>query len=167
MNKGENSEYSPEKKRINYYEENPKLVKKERKRQSLANNKNIENRENVDEQNIKLNFEDNININPNINLNIFDLNNNFSISQPMNQNNLQKENFSINNNNLDDFLKEIENEENEKNKNNFEKSQNSIENELKGLFQRSKYNVYFQTSRTQNQQFSNIWDDFHQKRDKL
>ena len=151
MNKGQNSEYSPEKKRINYYEENPKLVKKERKRQSLVNNKNIENRENFDEQNIKINFEENMNINPNINLNIFDINNN----------------FSINNNILDDFLNEIENEENEKNKINIEKSQNSIESELKGLFQRSKYNVYFQTSRTQNQQFSNIWDDFHQKRDKL
>jgi hypothetical protein len=93
--------------------------------------------------------------------------NNNCISQPINVNNVPNNSFNINNNILDDFLEELENEEKEKNKINFDKNDKPIENELKGLFERRKYNAYFQMSRTQNQQFSNIWDDFHQKRDKL
>ena len=144
MNKDENLNFSPEKKKINYHEENPKLVKKEKKRQSLGVIKNIDHKENINEHNIKLNFDENMIINKNI----FSFQNNNCVSQPINPNNIPNNNFNINNNILDDFL-------------------NELENELKGLFERRKYNAYFQTSRTQNNQFSNIWDDFHQKRDKL
>ena len=163
MNKDENLNFSPEKKKINYHEENPKLVKKEKKRQSLGVTKNIDHKENINEHNIKLNFDENMIINKNI----FSFQNNNCVSQPINQNNIPNNNFNINNNILDDFLNELENEENEKNKNYFNNNDKPIENELKGLFERRKYNAYFQTSRTQNNQFSNIWDDFHQKRDKL
>ena len=163
MNKDENLNFSPEKKKINYHEENPKLVKKEKKRQSLGVTKNIDHKENINEHNIKLNFDENMIINKNI----FSFQNNNCISQPINVNNVPNNSFNINNNILDDFLEELENEEKEKNKINFDKNDKPIENELKGLFERRKYNAYFQTSRTQNQQFSNIWNDFHQKRDKL
>ena len=165
MNKQGNFEYSPEKRKINYYEENPKAVKKERQRQSFENNK-IAHKENIDEQNIKINFEENIKINPGI-LNL--QNNNFCVSQPSDQNNMQNNignNFCMNNI-LDDFLNELEDEEKVKSQNFMNKNECSIGDELKGMFKRNKYNAYFQTSRTQNQQFSNIWDDFHQKRDKL
>ena len=163
MNKDENLNFSPEKKKINYHEENPKLVKKEKKRQSLGVTKNIDHKENINEHNIKLNFDENMIINKNI----FSFQNNNCVSQPINPNNIPNNNFNINNNILDDFLNELENEENEKNKNYFNNNDKPIENELKGLFERRKYNAYFQTSRTQNNQYSNIWDDFHQKRDKL
>ena len=43
----------------------------------------------------------------------------------------------------------------------------SLKSELNGVFEKNKYNIYFQASRTQNPQFSNVWEDFHQKRDKL
>ena len=165
MNKQGNFEFSPEKRKINYYEENPKAVKKERQRQSFENNK-IAHKENIDEQNIKINFEENIKINPGI-LNL--QNNNFCVSQPSDQNNMQNNignNFCMNNI-LDDFLNELEDEEKVKSQNFMNKNECSIGDELKGMFKRNKYNAYFQTSRTQNQQFSNIWDDFHQKRDKL
>ena len=165
MNKQGNFEYSPEKRKINYYEENPKAVKKERQRQSFENNK-IAHKENIDEQNIKINFDENIKINPGI-LNL--QNNNYCISQPLDPNNLQNNisnNFCMNNI-LDDFLDELEDEEKFKSQNFMNKNECSIGDELKGMFKRNKYNAYFQTSRTQNQQFSNIWDDFHQKRDKL
>ena len=167
MIKQGNFEFSPEKRKINYYEENPKAIKKERQRQSLENNKIIAHKENIDEQNIKINFDENIKINPGI-LNL--QNNNFCISQPIDPNSLQNNisnNFCMNNI-LDDFLNELEDEEKGKSQNFFNnKNEGSIGDELKGLFKRNKYNAYFQTSRTQNQQFSNIWDDFHQKRDKL
>ena len=163
MINGDNLNFSPEKKKINYYEENPKLIKKAKKRQSLVNTKNIEHNENINEHNIKLDFDENMQINQNI----FSFQNNNSISQPININNVPNNNFNINNNILDDFLQELEDEENEKNKNCFDKNDKPIENELKGLFERRKYNAYFQTSRTQKDQCSNIWDDFHQKRDKL
>ena len=166
MNNQGNFEYSPEKRKINYYEENPKAVKKERQRQSLENNKIIAHKENIDEQNIKINFDENIKINPGI-LNL--QNNNFCVSQPSDQNNMQNNignNFCMNNI-LDDFLNELEDEEKVKSQNFMNKNECSIGDELKGMFKRNKYNAYFQTSRTQNQQFSNIWDDFHQKRDKL
>ena len=167
MNKQQNLEFSPEKRKINYYEENPKAVKKERQRQSLGNKKIIEHKENIDDQNIKINFDENIIINPD-NLDL--QNNNFSISQPIDpntgSNNINNNNFCMNNI-LDDFLNELEDEENSKNKIFLNKNESSIAEELKGQFKRNKYNVYFQTSRTQNQQFSNIWDDFHQKRDTL
>ena len=101
----------------------------------------------------------------NINTELLNFDNNFSISQPINPNNIQNNNFSMNNNILDDFLNEIENEEKEKNY--LGKKDITIGEELKGSFQRNKYNNYFQTSRTQYNQFSNIWDDFHQKRDKI
>ena len=165
MNKQGNFEFSPEKRKINYYEENPKAVKKERQRQSFENNK-IAHKENIDEQNIKINFDENIKINPGI-LNL--QNNNFCVSQPSDQNNMQNNignNFCMNNI-LDDFLNELEDEEKVKSQNFMNKNECSIGDELKGMFKRNKYNAYFQTSRTQNQQFSNIWDDFHQKRDKL
>ena len=165
MNKQGNFEYSPEKRKINYYEENPKAVKKERQRQSFQNNK-IAHKENIDEQNIKINFEENIKINPGI-LNL--QNNNYCISQPIDPNNMQNNisnNFCMNNI-LDDFLNELEEEEKVKSQNFMNKNEGSIGDELKGMFKRNKYNAYFQISRTQNQQFSNIWDDFHQKRDKL
>ena len=35
MNKQQNLDFSPEKKKINYYEENPKLVKKEKKKRII------------------------------------------------------------------------------------------------------------------------------------
>ena len=162
MNKSKNSHFSPEKKKINYYEENPKLVKREKKRESFNNNKIlIDSRENINEENIKINFDENMNIKTEL----LNFDNNFSISQPINPNNIQNNNFSMNNNILDDFLNEIENEEKEKNY--LGKKDISIGEELKGSFQRNKYNNYFQTSRTQYNQFSNIWDDFHQKRDKI
>ena len=166
MNKQGNFDFSPEKRKINYHEENPKVVKKERQRQSLENNK-IAHKENIDEQNIKINFDENIKINPGI-LNL--QNNNYCVSQPLDPKDLQNNHISDNfcmNNILDDFLDELEDEEKTKSQNFMNKNEGSIGDELKGLFKRNKYNAYFQTSRTQNQQFSNIWDDFHQKRDKL
>ena len=42
MIKHNNYELSPEKRKINYYEENPKILKKERKRQTLDNLKKRE-----------------------------------------------------------------------------------------------------------------------------
>ena len=162
MDKKDNYNLSPEKKKINYYEQNPKLLKREKHRQSLGNHKIDIYDENINEENIKLNFKENTAINPGI----FDIQNNFSISQPVN---IANNNPNLNMNNiLDDFLNELENEENEKNTNYYDNNDKQpITNELKGLFERNKYNAYFKTSRTQNNQFSNIWDDFHQKRDKL
>ena len=165
MNKQQNLDFSPEKKKINYYEENPKLVKKEKKRESLDNNKKNEFQENINNQNNVLNFEENINNKPGI----VNSTNNCCISQPINNNNLQNDNdnkFCINNI-LDDFLNELEEEEKDKNQNCLYNNGGPIADELKGAFKRNKYNTYFQTSRTQNNQFSNMWDDFHQKRDKL
>ena len=163
MIKHNNYELSPEKRKINYYEENPKILKKERKRQTLDNLKKIELKENINNRNIKLDFEDYIN--DNINQGILNLQNNFSISQPLDPNNQLNNNNEIFSNNIfDDFLNEMENEENGKNIN---KKGTSIADDFKGSFQRDKYNAYFHTSRTQNQEFSNFWNDFHQKRDKL
>ena len=161
MDKNDQYSFSPEKKKINYYEQNPKLLKKEKQRQSLGHHQINAYDENINNENMKLNFQDNIKINPGI----LDLQSNFSVSQPINMNNIPNDNFCMNNI-LDDFLNELENEENEKNKNYYDEER-PITNELKGLFERSKYHAYFKTSRTQNSQFSNVWDDFHQKRDKL
>ena len=166
MNKQNDLQLSPEKRKINYYEENQKIIKREKQRQSLHNIIKVELKENINDENFKFDFEEHIN--NNINPEILNLQNGNSISQPIDlikQSNNNNEIFG--NNILDDFLNEIENEENGKNKNYINNKEMSIADELKGSFQRNKYNVYFQTSRTQNQQFSNFWDDFHQKRDKL
>ena len=40
-------------------------------------------------------------------------------------------------------------------------------NELNKLFERNGYSTYFHPSRTQQSVNSKIWDDFHQKREKL
>ena len=166
MNKQNDLQLSPEKRKINYYEENPKIIKREKQRQSLHNIKKVELKENINDENFKFDFEEHIN--NNINPEILNLQNGNSISQPIDlikQSNNNNEIFG--NNILDDFLNEIESEENGKNKNYINNKEMSIADELKGSFQRNKYNVYFQTSRTQNQQFSNFWDDKKQKRDKL
>ena len=144
--------YSPEKRKINYYEQNPKLFKKKRLRPSLNENPNING------SNTQINF--NMEYNDGI-LNM--LNNNISVSQPMNQSNINNSNdykFNI----LDDFLDELEKENNGMNC--FISQEKPMGSELKELFTRNKYNAYFQTSRTQNPQF-NAWEDFHHKRDKL
>jgi len=147
---------SPKNKKINYYEENPKLFKKGRPRVSLEripiNDENIN-----DNTNIRLNFDDNIKLNQEM----LNLQSNASVSQPINYNN---NSLSLNNV-LDDFLNELNEEEQDKK--GYNSKSISMASELNGLFERNKYSTYFQTSRTQNPQISNVWDDFHQKRDKI
>jgi hypothetical protein len=152
---------SPKNKKINYYEENPKLFKKGRPRASLERI-SILNDENLnDNTNIRLNFDDNIILNPDV----LTMPGNSSVSQPNNYNNIPNNNCFSLNNVLDDFLNELDEEE--QNKKGFNSKGISMASELNGLFERNKYSTYFQTSRTQNPQISNIWDDFHQKRDKI
>ena len=159
MNKNneEKMTYSPENKKINYYEQNPKLFKKQRLRPSLNKNSIIDNEQNI---NNEINFNENMIINNGI----LDMQNFNCVSQPINARNLQNNN-SQNYNILDDFLEELENEE--KGNNNFINNEEPMGSELKQNFARNKYTTFFQTSRTQAPQFSNIWEDFHQKRDKL
>ena len=90
---------------------------------------------------------------------------NLSVSQPNNYNNIPNNNCFSLNNVLDDFLNELDEEE--QNKKGFNSKGISMASELNGVFERNKYSTYFQTSRTQNPQISNIWYDFHQKRDKI
>ena len=160
MNNNEQN-LSPKNKKINYYEENPKLFKKGRPRTSLERIP-ILNDENVnDNTNIRLNFDENIKLNQGE----LNMQSNSSVSQPINYNNIPNNNrFSLNNV-LDDFLNELDEEE--QNKNGLNNKGISMASELNGLFERNKYSAYFQTSKTQNPQFSNVWEDFHQKRDKI
>ena len=153
--------YSPENKKINYYEQNPKLFKKQRLRPTLNKNIIINDNENYSDINSKINFDENMKIN----YGLLDIQSNSCVSQPINPGNLKKNNNCCNGNILDDFLDELEREE--KGGNYMIKKEESLKNELNGVFEKNKYNIYFQTSRTQNPQFSNIWEDFHQKRDKL
>ena len=167
MNNNERINYSPENKKINYYEQNPKLFKKQRLRPSLEK-KSIIN---------EINDNEFINTNMTKPINIFDdselrdgfleMKNNVCVSQPINiNNNLKNNNNFCNVNILEDFLEELENDE--KKANNYIINKNEpMKSELNGLFTKNKYNIYFQTSRTQNSQYNNIWDDFHKKRDKL
>ena len=160
MNNNEQN-LSPKNKKINYYEENPKLFKKGRPRASLERI-SILNDENLnDNTNIRLNFDDNIKLNPGV----LTMQGNLSVSQPNNYNNIPNNNCFSLNNVLDDFLNELDEEE--QNKKGFNSKGTSMASELNGLFERNKYSTYFQTSRTQNPQISNVWDDFHQKRDKI
>ena len=156
MNNEEKMSYSPEKKKINYYEENPKLFKKQKLRASLENH-DIEKDINEYMGGNKINFVDNLRINSDI----LDMQNNCSVSQPITNNNSNK--FDTGNI-LDDFLNELENEE--KNGINSINNDEPLKAELNGLFTKNKYNAYFQTSKTQNPQYT-VWNDFHQKRDKL
>ena len=155
-NNGEKMDYSPENKKINYYEQNPKLFKKQRQRQSLIKNSQMKK----EDINNELNFNENMIINNGI----LDMQNYNCVSQPINPRNLEN-NKSQNYNILDDFLDELENEENRNN--NIINNEEPMGSELKRNFARNKYTTYFQISRTQSPQLSNIWEDFHQKRDKL
>ena len=155
-NNGEKMNYSPENKKINYYEQNPKLFKKQRQRPSLIKNSQMKK----EDINNELNFNENMIINNGI----LDMQNYNCVSQPINPRNLEN-NKSQNYNILDDFLDELENEENRNN--NIINNEEPMGSELKRNFARNKYTTYFQVSRTQSPQFSNIWEDFHQKRDKL
>ena len=159
-NNHERINYSPENKKIIYYEENPKLFKKQRLRLSLDEYKLNNNENNMDNTNIRINFDDNIKFNQDL----LEMNNNCCISQPSND--IQNHNFN-GMNILDDLMNELEAEENENNMNYIKNKDNPMGSELNKLFERNKYTSFFQTSRTQNPQFPNIWDDFHQKRDKL
>jgi len=159
--KDEKMNHSPENKKINYYEQNPKLLKKQRPRDSLDRYPRINNENIFNNENIKLNFDDNIS-----NQGIINKQNNYSISQPVNTSNIPKNNNFGMNNILDDILDELEDEDKGQNSN-YSSNKNLMASELNGLFQRNKYNAYFQTSRTQNPNFLNVWEDFHQKRDKL
>ena len=164
MNNNENKErinYSPANKKINYYEQNPKLFKKQRLRPTLNKKIIINDNGNYSDINSKINFDENMKIN----YGLLDIQSNNCVSQPINPGNLKKNNNFCNDNILDDFLDELEKEE--KDGNYMIKKEESIKNELNGVFEKNKYNIYFQTSRTQNPQFSNVWEDFHQKRDKL
>ena len=165
MNNNENKQrinYSPENKKINYYEQNPKLFKKQKLRPTLNKNIIINDNENYNFINSKINFDDD---NMKINYGILDMQSNNCVSQPINSNNLKKNNNFCSGNILDDFLDELEKEE--KDENYTVNKEESLKSELNGLFEKNKYNIYFQTSRTQNPHFSNVWEDFHQKRDKL
>ena len=155
-NNGEKMNYSPENKKINYYEQNPKLFKKQRQRPSLIKNSQMKK----EDINNELNFNENMIINNGI----LDMQNYNCVSQPINPRNLEN-NKSQNYNILDDFLDELENEENRNN--NIINNEEPMGSELKRNFARNKYTTYFQISRTQSPQLSNIWEDFHQKRDKL
>ena len=155
-NNGEKMDYSPENKKINYYEQNPKLFKKQRQRPSLIKNSQMKK----EDINNELNFNENMIINNGI----LDMQNYNCVSQPINPRNLEN-NKSQNYNILDDFLDELENEENRNN--NIINNEEPMGSELKRNFARNKYTTYFQISRTQSPQLSNIWEDFHQKRDKL
>ena len=155
-NNGEKMNYSPENKKINYYEQNPKLFKKQRQRPSLIKNSQMKK----EDINNELNFNENMIINNRI----LDMQNYNCVSQPINPRNLEN-NKSQNYNILDDFLDELENEENRNN--NIINNEEPMGSELKRNFARNKYTTYFQISRTQSPQLSNIWEDFHQKRDKL
>ena len=166
-NNEERMNYSPQNKKINYYEQNPKLFKKQRQRPSLNKHSLINDTEiDNDSNNInsKINFDEELKFNQGI----FEMQNNICVSQPINPNNFKtKNNFDnfCSGNILDDFLDEIENEEKESN---YPINKDEpMKSELNVLFEKNKYNTYFQTSRTQNPQFSNVWEDFHQKRDKL
>ena len=155
-NNGEKMNYSPENKKINYYEQNPKLFKKQRQRPSLIKNSKMKK----EDINNELNFNENMIINNGI----LDMQNYNCVSQPINPRNLENKK-SQNYNILDDFLDELENEENRNN--NIINNEEPMGSELKRNFARNKYTTYFQISRTQSPQLSNIWEDFHQKRDKL
>ena len=155
-NNGEKMNYSPENKKINYYEQNPKIFKKQRQRPSLIKNSQMKK----EDINNELNFNENMIINNGI----LDMQNYNCVSQPINPRNLEN-NKSQNYNILDDFLDELENEENRNN--NIINNEEPMGSELKRNFARNKYTTYFQISRTQSPQLSNIWEDFHQKRDKL
>ena len=161
-NNEERMNYSPENKKINYYEQNPKLFKRQRQRTSLDVNPILNNENLNNNTNIRLDFDDNIKFNQGL----LDIQNNFCISQPSNNNNFHNNNFCAINI-LDDLINELESEEKEKNMNYNKNKDQPMGSELKRLFERNKYSSFFQTSRTQNPQFPNIWDDFHQKRDKL
>ncbi len=150
--------FSPVKKKINYYEQNPKLFKKNRIRPSLNGNPINENC-NINNANVQIDFNDNIEFNDRI----LDMQNNICISQPINPSNI-KINDNVKFNILDDFLNELENEDNRMDY--FINKDKPMSSELKELFTRNKYTTYFQTSRTQNPHI-NAWDDFHHKRDKL
>ena len=152
-NNAERINYSPENKKIHYYEQNPKLFKKQRLRA-------INDINDIDNGGGRINFEDNINFKQGL----LDIQNNCCVSQP--SNNIQNNNFNAMNI-LDDLMNELENEENERNMNYIKDKDNPMGSELKRIFERNKYTSFFQTSRTQNPQVPNIWDDFHQKRDKL
>ncbi len=163
MKNNERMNYSPENKKINYYEQNPKLFKKQRLRPSL-DKKSIINEIDDSEYNVNNNICRPIDFNDNgLKDGILEMKNNICISQPIN-NNLKNNNNFGNGNILEDFLDELENED--KNNDLMNKKQ-SIKSELNGLFTKDKYNTYFQTSRTQDPQFNFVWNDFHQKRDKL
>ena len=105
-NNGEKMNYSPENKKINYYEQNPKLFKKQRQRPSLIKNSKMKK----EDINNELNFNENMIINNGI----LDMQNYNCVSQPINPRNLEN-NKSQNYNILDDFLDELENEENRNN----------------------------------------------------
>ena len=156
----ETMNYSPEKKKINYYEENPKLFKKKRLRPNINKNPISNNIGGVNISSSQINFNDNIEYNDRV----LEMQNNISISQPIIPKN-NKNNNVIKCNILDDFLNELEKDGNSST-DYFTNKEKPMGSELKELFTRNKYNAYFQVSRTQNPYY-NAWDDFLHKRDKL
>jgi len=178
--------YSPKNNKIIYYEDNHKLLKKRKNRISIGkilifdsssikeNDPNYTNKKN----------QRNINVKDNHNLNksneIYDSSNKIiykNYTQPViNRNNNKINITSINEIDsikefglLNDFFNELEDNENNNDKeNNYMKNENKpMTNELNKLFERNGYSTYFHPSRTQQSVNSKIWDDFHQKREKL
>ena len=170
--------YSPNNKKIIYCEENYKPPKKKRNRISLGkplffdssnikeNDININDKKNQRYLNVKEknNFKKNYRMNDNSEGKIYK-----NYTQPANIRN--KTNINITSINeidsikgfglLDDFINELEDNDNYQKKEN-----NPMTKELNKLFERKGYLSYFHPSRTQQTVNSNIWDDFHQKREK-
>ena len=161
--------YSPINKKIKYYNENSKLFKKKKNRISIRKPLVF------DSSNIKENDINFINID-NIRINNFKTNNNHS--KIICKNNTQPTNFKNNNDKkiksineidsikefgiLDDFLNELEDNETIIKK----KEEKPLVKDLKKLFKRNGYFEYFHISRTQQNNNSKIWNDFHPKREK-
>ena len=170
--------YSPNNKKIIYCEENYKPPKKKRNRISLGkplffDSSNIkENDINIIDKKKQryLNVKEKNNLKKNYGMNDYSEGKTYkNYTQPANIRN--KININISSINeidsikgfglLDDFINELEDNDNNKKKEN-----NPMTKELNKLFERKGYLSYFHPSRTQQTVNSNLWDDFHQKREK-
>ena len=159
IEKEETKNYSPEKKKITYYEQDPKLLKKERARVSfkkidIEDYDNENEYEGINFKDNKLNFQDDdfrVN-NEMINFNM----NSFTQGEIVNNNNINI-NSQINSY-FDELLSDLDKKINAEDK----VKQNSMKSDFSDGCGRSSFSTYFQSTRTQP-----IWEDFHLKRDKI
>lgn len=164
--------YSPTNKKIYHNNEKPKLLKKRRTKLSLGK-KIIFDSSNYKENDINYNNINNIKINNVKNNNEIKNNKDEMICKNNTQPTFIKKNNNISSINeihkikefgiLNDFLDELEDNETIIKK----EDDNSMTKELKKMFKRDGYFTFFHYSRTQDNINSNIWNDFHRKREKL